>query len=72
MSMPAGLQTSNILDAKYNMMRQRGQLKSEGGGFMRHQMTNPRTSVQQQPRRRPQNQVEEHQSVDIDRMKERY
>ena len=32
---PAGMETSNILDTKYNMLRQRGQLKSEGGGFMR-------------------------------------
>ena len=32
---PAGLQTSLILDAKYSMLRQRGQLKTEGGSFMR-------------------------------------
>lgn len=34
-SMAAGVETSNILDAKYMMLRQRGQLKTEGGSFMR-------------------------------------
>ena len=48
----AGLQSANILDAKFGMLRQRGQLRTEGGSFIRHQMMNARSVNQHSSRRK--------------------